>query len=178
VFDEVLKFWFLETRPSTWWTVDPAFDVLITKRFGALLRTAERSELYDWRAEPRGRLAEVILLDQFSRNVYRGTPKSFSNDAMALVLAQEAVAGGHDQVLATDERAFLYMPYMHSESAIIHVQAERLFGSLGPGETYDSELRHKAIIDCFGRFPHRNELLGRQSTAEELVFLREPGSRF
>jgi uncharacterized protein (DUF924 family) len=178
VFDEVLRFWFLETGPSAWWTVDPEFDALIAKRFGALLRTAERSELYDWRAEPRGRLAEVILLDQFSRNVYRGTPKCFSNDPMALVLAQEAVTGGHDQVLATDERAFLYMPYMHSESAIIHLQAARLFASLGPSESYDSELRHKAIIDRFGRFPHRNELLGRHSTAQELAFLREPGSRF
>jgi uncharacterized protein (DUF924 family) len=97
---------------------------------------------------------------------------------VALVLAQEAVAGGHDQELGTDERAFLYMPYMHSESAIIHVRAERLFASLGPCESYDSELRHKAIIERFGRFPHRNELVGRRSTAEELAFLREPGSRF
>jgi uncharacterized protein (DUF924 family) len=178
LFDEVLKFWFFETKPSAWWTVDPEFDALIAKRFGALLRTAERSELCDWRAEARGRLAEVILLDQFSRNVYRGTPKCFSNDPMALVLAQEAVASGHDQVLTTDERAFLYMPYMHSESPIIHVQAEHLFAALGHSESYDSELRHKAIVDRFGRFPHRNELLGRQSTTEELAFLREPGSRF
>ena len=178
MFDEVLKFWFLETTPGAWWTIDCDFDALIAKRFGALLRNAERCELYDWRSEPRGRLAEVILLDQFSRNVYRGAPKCFSNDPMALVLAQEAVAGGHDQVLTTDERAFIYMPYMHSESAIIHLQAERLFASLGPCQSYDSELRHKAIIDRFGRFPHRNELLGRQSTAEELAFLREPGSRF
>jgi uncharacterized protein (DUF924 family) len=178
VFDEVLRFWFLETKPSAWWTVDRDLDALIAKRFGALLRNAERCELYDWRAEPRGRLAEVILLDQFSRNVHRGTPQCFVNDPMALVLAQEAVTGGHDRALATDERAFLYIPYMHSESAIIHRQAERLFASLGPGENYDSELQHKAIIDRFGRFPHRNELLGRQSTAEELAFLREPGSRF
>jgi uncharacterized protein (DUF924 family) len=178
MFDEVLWFWFLETKPSEWWTVDRDFDALIAKRFGALLGNAERCELCDWRAEPRGRLAEIILLDQFSRNVYRGTPKCFSNDPVALVLAQEAVAGGHDQELATDERAFLYMPYMHSESAIIHVRAERLFASLGPCESYDSELRHKAIIERFGRFPHRNELVGRRSTAEELAFLREPGSRF
>ena len=178
MFDEVLRFWFLEAKRSAWWTVDPELDAFIAQRFGALLRNAERCELYDWRAEPRGRLAEIILLDQFSRNVYRATPKCFSNDPMALALAQEAVAGGHDQVLETDERAFLYMPYMHSESAIIHLQAERLFASLGPGDSYDSELRHKAIIERFGRYPHRNELLGRQSTAEELGFLREPGSRF
>jgi len=178
VFDEVLEFWFLETGPSAWWTADRELDALIAKRFGAWLRAAERGELYDWRTTPRGRLAEVILLDQFSRNVYRGTPRCFANDPTALVLAQEAVAAGHDHALASDERAFLYMPYMHSESAIIHELAERLFASLGPGESYDAELQHKAIIDRFSRFPHRNELLGRESTAEELAFLREPGSRF
>jgi uncharacterized protein (DUF924 family) len=178
VFEEVLRFWFVDAEPQMWWRVDPHFDGLIAERFGAALRAAERSELYGWRVEPRGRLAEVIVLDQFSRNVYRGTAKAFANDSLALALAQEAVAGGHDRALMDEERAFLYMPFMHSESSVIHGDAERLFASLEDHENYEFELRHKAIIDRFGRYPHRNEILGRQSTPEELAFLQDPGSRF
>src|SRR5262245_7067785 len=178
VFEEVLRFWFVDTKPKMWWTVDPQFDALVAERFGSALHAAERSELYAWRGEPRGRLAEVIVLDQFSRNVYRGTGKAFANDSLALALAQEAVAGGHDRALPSTERAFLYMPYMHSESRLIHAEAERLFASLEEGDNYEYELSHKAIVDRFGRFPHRNAVLGRESTAEELVFLQGPGSRF
>ena len=174
--DEVLRFWFIETKPSQWWATDPRFDALIAERFGALLDAAGRCELYRWRSQPRGRLAEIIVLDQFSRNVYRGTPKAFSNDPLALALAQEAVADGHDRALEGMERAFLYMPYMHSESAVVHQEGERLFASLDLPDVHKSALHHKSIIDRFGRYPHRNEVLGRESTAEELAFLREPGS--
>jgi uncharacterized protein (DUF924 family) len=178
VFDEVLAFWFTEITPAAWWRSDPAFDAALRERFGALHRSAHLGELWQWRREPRGRLAEVIVLDQFSRNLYRGTAQAHASDAMALALAQEAVAGSHDTALPAGQRVFFYMPYQHSESRRVHVEAERLFSALGSDDYLDHERRHKAIIDRFGRYPHRNAALGRPSTPEELSFLTEPGSRF
>ena len=178
MFHAVLQFWFTEITPAQWWKVDPAFDALIGERFGALHRAACAGALDGWRRDPRGRLAEVIVLDQFSRNLHRGTPGAFAADPMALALAQEAVAGGLDLALSVDERAFLYMPYMHSESRTVHAEAERLFGSLGRPNSLHFEQRHRAIVDRFGRYPHRNAILGRTSTPEELAFLQEPGSSF
>ncbi len=119
----------------------------------------------------QGRLAEIIVLDQFSRNVYRDTPRAFAQDALALVLAQELVASGQDRSLPEAQRVFAYMPYMHSESALVHAQAVELFTQLGIQDNLNFELRHKAIIDRFGRYPHRNAILGRTSSAEELAFL-------
>jgi uncharacterized protein (DUF924 family) len=174
----VLEFWFHEISPKRWWKVDPAFDRLVAARFFDLHKRATRSELFEWRAKPRGRLAEIIVLDQFSRNLHRGDGLAFATDTMALALAQEAVAAKTDLVLSSEERVFLYMPYMHSESRLIHQVAERLFKEKAPKRNYDFERRHKAIIDRFGRYPHRNILLGRPSTAEELAFLAEPGSSF
>jgi uncharacterized protein (DUF924 family) len=174
----VLQFWFSEITPAQWWKVDPAFDALVAERFGAIHAQAIHAELYEWRRTAKGRLAEVIVLDQFSRNIYRGTQRAFEADAMALALAQEAVSAKADTELTQEERIFLYMPYMHSESKPIHVVAERLFRENAPKGNYDFELRHKAIIDRFGRFPHRNEMLGRTSTPEEIAFLTEPGSSF
>jgi uncharacterized protein (DUF924 family) len=178
MFEDVLRFWFAEIDPAQWWKVDPSFDAAIRERFGELHRSAHLGELWEWRTEPRGRLAEVIVLDQFSRNVYRGTARAFSSDSMALALAQEAVAGSHDSALSPQERVFIYMPYQHSESRVVHVQAERLFRALALSNHYEYELRHKAIIDRFGRYPHRNAALDRESSPEELQFLRQPGSRF
>lgn len=174
----VLRFWFEEIAPEMWWKADPAFDALIAQRFGGLHARAVRSELFAWRSEPRGRLAEVIVLDQFSRNIHRGDARAFAADPMALALAQEAVAAGADAALAPQERAFLYMPFMHSESQAIHEVAERLFRENAPEGNHGFELRHKAIIDRFGRYPHRNAILGRPSTPEELDFLSQPGSSF
>ena len=174
----VLQFWFHEIAPAQWWKVDAALDQLIVKRFSALHGRATRAELFEWRNEPGGRLAEIIVLDQFSRNMYRGDRLAFAADTMALALAQEAVASKADLTLSPDERVFLYMPYMHSESRVIHEVAARLFQENGPEGNYDFELRHKAIIDRFGRYPHRNAILGRQSTEDELTFLAEPGSGF
>ena len=173
---EILKFWFEEIDPSQWWKKDPDFDRLIVKRFSAVHSRAARCELFGWRKEARGRLAEVIVLDQFSRNMFRDTPQSFACDALALALAQEAVSVGADQLLNPTERSFLYMPYMHSESSAIHEVAVQLFENLG--KAFDFELKHKAIIDRFGRYPHRNKVLGRESTAEEIEFLKQPGSGF
>jgi uncharacterized protein (DUF924 family) len=178
VYQSVLQFWFEEISPAQWWKVDEDFDRLIVQRFSELHRRATSSELFVWRAEPGGRLAEVIVLDQFSRNIYRGDRLAFAADNMALALAQEAVAAKADRTLPPEQRVFLYMPYMHSESRAIHEVAERLFKENAPKSNYDFELRHKAIIDRFGRYPHRNPVLGRQSTEEELAFLAQPGSSF
>ena len=145
---------------------------------GPTLEAASRCELFTWRATPEGRLAEILVLDQFSRNVYRDTARAFAQDALALALAQELVASGQDRSLPTAQRVFAYMPYMHSESAVIHEQALTLFAQPGLENNLDFERRHKAIIDRFGRYPHRNAVLVRTSTAEELAFLSEPGSSF
>jgi uncharacterized protein (DUF924 family) len=174
----ILDFWFVELSPAQWWVADPALDQLIGQRFGELHERAVRAELYDWRAEPSGRLAEIIVLDQFSRSLHRNDARAFATDSMALALAQEAVASKVDLQLSPEQRVFLYMPFMHSESPVIHVIAERLFRENGIQNNYEFELKHKAIIDRFGRYPHRNEVLGRKSTAAELAFLQEPGSRF
>lgn len=125
-----------------------------------------------------GRLAEIIVLDQFSRNMFRGKPESFSQDAQALTLAQELVTNGHDQNLSVERRIFAYMPYMHSESDLIHEQAERLYSQPGMEGALAFEKRHKVIIERFGRFPHRNAILGRTFTPQELAFLETPGSSF
>lgn len=176
--EAVLRFWFEETNPEQWWSAPPAFDALVRARFGAVHAAARRGELYGWRTGAEGRLAEVIVLDQFSRNIHRGTAEAFAADGMALVLAQEAVSRGLDRALPVPRRAFLYLPYMHSESLLIHEQAVQLFGQPGLESQLDFERRHKRILERFGRYPHRNAVLGRVSTAEELAFLRESGSSF
>ena len=174
----ILHFWFTELTPKQHFAKDAALDEAIRTRFGATLEAAARCELFAWRATPEGRLAEVLVLDQFSRNVYRDTPRAFAQDALALALAQELVASGQDRSLPVAQRSFAYMPYMHSESALIHEQAVALFSQPGMADTLRFELQHKAIIDRFGRYPHRNAILGRNSTAEELALLSGPGSSF
>jgi uncharacterized protein (DUF924 family) len=174
----LLDFWFSEITPAQQWRADPEFDQLIANRFGLLHEQAVRSELYEWRGSATGRLAEIIVLDQFSRNLHRNTSRAFAADSMALALAQEAIAAKADVELSASQRVFMYMPFMHSESPAIHQTAERLFRENGAQNNYDFELKHKAIVDRFGRYPHRNALLGRQSTQEELSFLQQPGSSF
>jgi uncharacterized protein (DUF924 family) len=176
--DDILDFWFVDTQPAQWWKTDPAFDALIAQRFGSLHAGASQGELHSWRASAHGRLAEVLLLDQFSRNIHRGTPRAFAQDGMALVLGQEAVACGADLAVPALQRSFLYMPFMHSESRAVHEVALALFTALGDQNNLHFEQRHKAIIDRFGRYPHRNAILGRDSTAEEIEFLAQPGSSF
>ncbi|GAL32718.1 protein of unknown function DUF924 [Vibrio maritimus] len=175
---DVFDFWFQELSPKDWFAGDKALDDVIAQRFGTLHEQARQGELYYWRSSAEGKLAEVIVLDQFSRNLHRGTPESFASDAMALALAQEAVAGGADERLTPEQRTFLYMPYMHSESLKIHEEAVRLFKSNGIENNLDFEYRHKAIIERFGRYPHRNKILGRASTLDEIEFLKQPGSSF
>lgn len=166
-----------EIPTDQWKITDPVFDRLLAERFGDLLQQAATGELFAWRRTARGRLAEIVVLDQFSRNIYRASPQAFAQDVTALVLAQEAVARGTLDELNARERHFLLMPYMHSESRAIHEQAEALFKQYVP-ESYEFEIRHKVIIDRFGRYPHRNRVLGRPSTEEEAQFLTLPGSGF
>ncbi|HEY1077396.1 MAG TPA: DUF924 family protein [Fontimonas sp.] len=175
---EVLAFWFDEIDPKSWWSAEPAFDETVRKRFAETLRAASRCELSDWRETARGRLAEIIVLDQFSRNIHRDSPLAFAQDALALALAQEAVRREVHLALSPVERGFLFLPYMHSESARIHETAEALYLAHGLPENLDFERRHRAIIERFGRYPHRNAVLGRASTAEEQAFLQQPGSSF
>jgi uncharacterized protein (DUF924 family) len=174
----VLDFWFNEIDTKKWWEKSADFDRLVADRFGALLAAAARCELSAWRETPAGRLAEIIVLDQFSRNIHRDQPQAFACDPLALALAQHAVALQADQALAPQQRAFAYMPYMHSESPLIHASALQLFSQDGLAHALPSEIRHKAIIDRFGRYPHRNATLGRDSSPQELDFLATPGSSF
>jgi uncharacterized protein (DUF924 family) len=174
----VLEFWFQETAAEQWWSQSETFDRLIASRFGDLLAAAGRCELYGWRETAGGRLAEILVLDQFSRNIHRNDPRAFASDPLALALAQTAIALGADLELPQAQRAFLYMPFMHSESPLIHELALSLFKQEGLGGALEFELRHKAIIDRFGRYPHRNAILGRPSTPEEIEFLKTPGSSF
>ncbi|HKQ23330.1 MAG TPA: DUF924 family protein [Burkholderiales bacterium] len=178
MYNEILAFWLEETEPKKWWTADLEFDKYIKDRFHHLLGQAAQGELYSWRKEPKGRLAEIIVLDQFSRNIHRNTAAAFTQDPMALVLAQEAVSAGVHNSLSPAERGFLFLPYMHSESRQTHVQAETLYREHATPYNYEFELKHKAIIDRFGRYPHRNQVLGRVSSAEEIEFLKQSGSSF
>ncbi|MGE4334919.1 MAG: DUF924 family protein [Pigmentiphaga sp.] len=177
-FQEVLKFWFEEITPEQWWVKDDDLDARIRERFGAWAAAAAACELDHWRNTPQGRLAEILLLDQFPRNIHRNTPQAFASDALALGLTQEAIAAGADSQLTVTERHFLYLPFMHSESPRIHERAVRLFTQLGLPVALDFELQHQRIIERFGRYPHRNAILGRTSTPNEIAFLEEPGSSF
>jgi uncharacterized protein (DUF924 family) len=175
---KIIEFWFEEIDPSKWWVKDESFDQLLRDRYLGLHAQANRCELYEWRQTPLGRLAEIIVLDQFSRNMFRDTAESFSSDSLALALAQEAVSIGIDKELDSKQKSFLYMPYMHSESLKIHQQAVILYDQEGMENNLEFEYKHKQIIEQFGRYPHRNEILERISTGQELSFLQQPGSSF
>lgn len=177
-YQDILKFWFEEITPKQWWTKDEDFDAMIRQRFTETHSKAVQCEWFTWRETSQGRLAEIIVLDQFSRNMFRDKAESFAYDHLALSLAQEAIAGGFDKSLSVQERSFLYMPFMHSESLLIHEEAVKLFTDLGVESTLEFEYKHKAIIDKFGRYPHRNAILVRESTAEEVEFLSQPNSSF
>ena len=176
--ESVIRFWFEELEPKQHWVKDESLDNLIIDRFTILHQAGTKGELWSWRKTAEGRLAEILILDQFSRNMYRDTARSFAYDQMALVLAQEAIAQGADKLLPVERRTFLYMPFMHSESLLVHEQAVNLFDQSGMENNYQFELKHKKIIERFSRYPHRNQILNRSSTPEELVFLQEPGSSF
>jgi len=173
--DDVLAFWF--TDPKAWWQKDPAFDAEVHRRFAAPHAEVVAGAHEGWRTTPRGALAYVIVLDQLSRNMFRDTPQSFAHDAQALAATRAALAADHDARLSPDEARFLTMPLMHSEALADQDEAVARFTKLG-GSSAEFAERHRVIIRRFGRFPHRNAILGRPSTAEELAFLETPGSSF
>jgi uncharacterized protein (DUF924 family) len=175
---DVLAFWFDELEPQQWWLKDESIDHLIKRRFLSLYAKAKCCELFTWRETAEGRLAEIIVLDQFPRNMFRDKPEAFASDPLALALAQEAALSKADQRLKSIQRSFLYMPFMHSESLLIHEVAVDLFRKSGNESSFEFELKHKQIIERFGRYPHRNKVLGRESTAAEIDFLKQPGSGF
>jgi uncharacterized protein (DUF924 family) len=196
--EDVLWFWFGELdargradKPQSerWFRKDHEFDGHIRDRFGALHERLLAGAQEDWRSTPRPLLAYVIVLDQFSRNLHRGSARAFAGDARALAAARDGLARGFDHALAFAERPFLYMPFMHSEALADQDECVRRFTALRDEQT-DAELRgqvdwqlgyavqHRDIIARFGRFPHRNAVLGRPSTAEEMEFLKQPGSSF
>lgn len=168
---QILKFWF-ELKPEQWWKKDPQFDQMIREKFGDLHAQATKGELWQWRDTAEGRLAEIIILDQFSRNLFRDSAKAFACDGMALILSQEAIRNKVNLELTPIQRPFLYMPFMHSESKVIHELAVQLFSESDLKDNLAFELEHKKIIDQFGRYPHRNKVLNRESTPEEIEFLK------
>ncbi len=171
----VISYWFVELGSKGWYKKSQHTDSTMRERFTDLLKAVTQGECAHWRETPLGSLAEIIVLDQFSRNIFRDTPQAFSQDPQALTLAQLGISKGFDKQLPEQQRVFVYMPFMHSESKLIHQQALPLFRGLS-NENY--ELAHKKIIDQFGRYPHRNEILKRPSSAQEIRFLKQPGSRF
>jgi len=169
--DDVLKFWFVEHGHEDWFGAKPEFDALIADCFLETHAAAARGEAWRWRTTPSGRLAEIIVLDQFSRQLFRGRPEAFASDTMALALAQEAVAGGHHNFLPMLQRMFLLLPYQHSESAVVQTESVRLHTALGDPELLKFAEGHAAAIARFGRFPKRNGALGRTNTPDEAEYI-------
>ena len=178
MYQEIISFWFEELKPEQWWAKDNDLDQKITQKFSEVHAQAVKCELYQWRVLPLGRLAEIIVLDQFSRNIFRDSPLAFANDSLALALAQEAIALEADKYLTPIQRSFLYLPFMHSESLKIHEIAVDLYKKNGIKANLEFEMKHKKIIERFNRYPHRNSILGRISTLEEIEFLKQPDSNF
>jgi uncharacterized protein (DUF924 family) len=188
---DVLDFWFgapgsgaYGQKRREWFVKNDAFDDEIRTRFGDIVGQALSGGLKDWDAQgPEGVLARILVLDQFTRNAYRNTPASFAGDALALAAARGLVERGADRELSPLQRVFVYLPFEHAEDAAMQARAVELFTQLAsdqPGfeDNLDYAHRHRGVIARFGRFPHRNEILGRVSTPEETEFLRQPGSRF
>ena len=188
--DAVLDFWFgapgsseFGSARKAWFSKDAAFDMTIRERFGALVERALRGELDAWGDEPTSALAQILLLDQFTRNAFRGSARSFAGDARALAAASRMVGSRQDEALAPFMRGFVYLPFEHAEGMAMQDEAIRLFTKLANdapehADMLDYAHRHRAVIERFGRFPHRNEILGRLSTAEEIAFIQRPGSGF
>jgi len=185
---EVLDFWFAApgsaehgTARHLWFTKSDDTDALIRARFGATVEAALQAKLDHWREELRSTLALIVLLDQFTRNIFRDTARAFAGDAAAIALAERVVDAGLDRQLSLNERWFVYLPFEHAESLSLQERAVQLFKQLaadGLTEPLALAIKHRDVVARFGRFPHRNALLGRVSSPEEEAFLREPGSRF
>ncbi|BAQ18812.1 DUF924 family protein [Methyloceanibacter caenitepidi] len=175
---EVVRYWFETLSPDDWYGAPPEVDAEIARRFGPLYESLRHAVPDAWLQTPQGRLAAVLVLDQFPRNIHRGTPQAFATDDEALALSKDAIAAGADMELPPEQRAFLYMPFQHAENLEDQRRSLELFKALGNPNNLDFAVRHYEIIARFGRFPHRNDVLGRASTPEERAFLNEPGSSF
>ena len=178
--EAVLNFWFVKLEKSQWFASSDAVDAHIAERFGSLLESASAGKCDDWADTPKGALALVIVLDQFSRNIHRGTALAFANDAKALGLTLKAIDTGQDERLSLDERQFLYMPLMHAEDRDIQKLSLEKFESLaGSAATIvDFAEKHRDIVEQFGRFPYRNDVLGRASTGQEREYVEKHGNPF
>lgn len=176
--DDVLRYWFLEIAPKAWFVRDAAVDADIQQRFGPLHATLAAEPAPRAPSDSRIELARVIVLDQFPRNIFRGSAQAFATDTLALATAKASVAAGLDQPLDGTGRLFLFLPFEHSEVAADQQRAVDLIGAIGDAEYTRFARAHKDIIDRFGRFPHRNPVLGRVSTPDEIAFLAQPGSSF
>jgi uncharacterized protein (DUF924 family) len=176
--DRVLSFWLDVIGREGWFRKDVAVDRRIAAEFGSLHAALEQAAPDTLSPDARTALAAVIVLDQFSRNMYRDTARAFASDGKALALAESAVAHGHDQAVDATVRLFFYLPFEHSEDPAVQVRSIALFSALGDADLLGYAVKHKEIIDRFGRYPHRNAILGRHSTPEELAFLATPGSSF
>lgn len=177
--DAVLEFWFSPQNRPRWFVRSDEFDRAVCERFGELHARAAEGELADWAATPRGALALILLLDQVPRNIFRGTPAAFASDPLALATARAAVDAGHDRDLSQEERVFMYLPFEHSEDLRDQERCLELMGGLSDEPSWREYAEaHRKIIARFGRFPHRNAVLGRESTPEEVAFLTEPNSSF
>jgi uncharacterized protein (DUF924 family) len=178
--DEILDFWLTEVGPSRWYAADPALDAAIAERFGAAVEAARDGAFDAWMLKPRGALALMILLDQFPRNMHRGAREAFRADAQAVALAKRALNLGHDRKTPEPERQFFYLPLMHSECLTDQDRCVRLIMTRMPqtgGENLPHAVAHREVIRRFGRFPFRNEALGRHSTEEERAWLAGGGYR-
>lgn len=176
--NEVLTFWFQESGPEQWFAKDDMFDKKISNKFLAVYEALVAGAYEDWRLSSQGCLAEIIVLDQLSRNMFRGDPKAFAADSQALECANYAISMAYDRDFSQTERNFLYLPFEHSENMVDQEKSIHYFTENGDENTLDYAIKHKKVIDRFGRYPHRNDVLGRASTDEELAFLKEPGSTF
>jgi uncharacterized protein (DUF924 family) len=182
---EILEFWFgtpPQVEREAWFRKDPAFDTQVRMRFEHAIEHAIAGGHRKWESSAEGALARILLLDQFTRNAFRDTPRAFAGDVEALAAARRAVQHGFDRMLLPLQRQFIYLPYEHAESAAAQDESLALFGALAAETRSPDKLewaqKHAAIVRRFGRYPHRNAIVGRVSTPEEIAFLREPGSRF
>ena len=176
--EDIITFWFEEISPEQWFKKDKKFDAMLLERAGTTVIKALNGQLDRWSKTSTGSVSLVILLDQFTRNIFRDTPKAFSGDEMALVLCQKSINSKWFSELSMTFKQFLLMPMMHSEDISIQEKSLPLFKQHANNRTYEFAVKHRDIIAKFGRFPHRNLTLSRPSTEEELMFLNEPGSSF
>ena len=176
--DDVLTFWFTETKPEQWFAKSDALDAEVRRRFLGLHEAVAAEPAEALTADARTAMAAILVLDQMSRNMFRGSPRAFEQDNKALAIAETVVARRLDKGMTKDERTFCYLPFEHAEHPEAQARCIELMAGLGDADLVKWAEAHKAIIDRFGRFPHRNDVLGRKSTAEEAEFLEQPGSSF